>query len=115
MTGASVKWAIDDQARAAGGIACLGCRHRIGAGFDGLSPAETDFMHQFTLGHDFAPADSWNGGQAGEGPFLFTVYSGWVLRCRAEAGGRRRAAGLALPGDLVGLETVTDVVFVFLV
>ena len=108
-TGASVKWLIDDQARAAGGIACIGCRHRIGVGFDGLSPAETDFMHQFKVAHDFAPAGSWIGGTTAEGPFLFTVYSGWVLRCRAEAGGRRRAAGHALTGDLIGLETVTDV------
>jgi CRP-like cAMP-binding protein len=85
-------------------IGCAECRHRAGVGFEGLSAAETEFMHRFKLGHEATSAGNWIG--APGAPFLFTLYSGWALRCRCEDDGPR-AAGLVLPGELVGLETVT--------
>jgi len=103
---AGMKW-VEKEHQAAGAIACSACRHASGVGFEGLAPAEIDRMTRFKAGHDFARAGAWLGSQ--NAPFLFTLYSGWALRCREFEPGRRRAVGLALPGDLVGLETVTGI------
>lgn len=97
----------EKETQLAAAIGCDACRHRVGVGFEGLSPAEAERMMSFKVAHEFAPAGTWIGGAGGKGPFLFTLYSGWALRCREEEPGRRRAAGLSLPGELVGLESVT--------
>jgi CRP/FNR family transcriptional regulator len=102
-----VKQGRDREAvQGASGISCDLCRHRVGVGLEGLSEGETDFMLRFKAGHDFAPAGSWIGGSASGARFLFTLYSGWALRCRADRGGRGQPAGIALPGDLLGIETM---------
>jgi CRP-like cAMP-binding protein len=92
--------------RGAAAISCDLCRHRIGVGFEGLSRADTGFMRGFKTGHEMVPAGAWIGAPPGEGPFLFTLYSGWALRYRAQSGGLH-PAGIILPGELVGVETLT--------
>ncbi|MDH7974187.1 Crp/Fnr family transcriptional regulator [Sphingomonas sp. AR_OL41] len=86
-------------------IACAQCRHRDGVGFVGHDDDDAAFMTAFKLGRGTLQAGANIEGDAGQ-PILLTLYSGWALRLRQGAATGAAILGIALPGDLIGLETV---------
>lgn len=86
-------------------IPCDQCRHRDGVGFAGHSDSDAQFMTGFKVGRGMLPAGAAIEGNA-EDPLLLTLYSGWALRLTAGSPAAKGILGIALPGDLIGLETI---------
>lgn len=86
-------------------ISCAKCRHRDGVGFVGHSDNDAAFMTEFKLGRGTLPAGTYIESDTDQ-PLLLTLYSGWALRLEKGRSTGAGILGVALPGDLIGLETV---------
>ncbi len=86
-------------------IPCAKCRHRDGVGFEGHSEADAAFLTGFKVGRGTLRAGASIDGDVGR-PLLLTLYSGWALRFAGSGRATKGILGVALPGDLVGLETL---------
>lgn len=86
-------------------IPCSQCRHRNGVGFDGHSESDAQFMTGFKIGRGALQTGEWVEGDAAR-PILLTLYSGWAIRLAKGRPAERGFLGVALPGDLIGLETL---------
>jgi CRP-like cAMP-binding protein len=86
-------------------IPCAKCRHRSGVGFQGHSDADAEFLTGFKAGRGTLHAGGTIEGSARR-PLLLTLYSGWALRLGRDGPAAGGIVGVALPGDLIGLETL---------
>lgn len=85
-------------------IPCSACRHG-GVGFEAHTDSDAAFMTEFRLGRGAIAAGASLDGDARH-PLLITLYSGWALRLRLSPSGQETVLGIALPGDLIGVQTI---------
>lgn len=88
-------------------IPCAKCRHRDGVGFERHSPEDTVFLTAFKRGRGMLMAGGEIAGDAAR-PMLITLYSGLALRVAPEGPDAGGILGVALPGDLIGFETLVS-------
>jgi CRP/FNR family transcriptional regulator, anaerobic regulatory protein len=69
-----------------------------------MTPVEMEFMEGFKLGEAVFEATETILEEGSNGPFLFTILSGWAMRTRTLENGRRQVLNFLLPGDLIGLQ-----------
>jgi CRP-like cAMP-binding protein len=86
-------------------IPCARCRHRDGVGLEGPSDEEAAFLTGFKVGRGSLAAGASIEADAAR-PMLLTLYSGIAVRSALRGPAARGILGVALPGDLVGLETL---------
>lgn len=86
-------------------IPCAKCRHRDGVGFESHSEEDAAFLTGFKLGRGSLAAGEVIDGDAAR-PLLLTLYSGLALRVATRGPAARGILGVALPGDLIGFDTV---------
>lgn len=86
-------------------IPCTKCRHRDGVGFECHSDDDARFLTGFKVGRGALAAGAAIEGSAAR-PILLTLYSGLALRLATRGPAALGILGVALPGDLVGLDTL---------
>jgi len=83
---------------------CSRCPLRKREVFRGLGPRELDFVASMKSGEMRVEPRTRVLDEGVNSPHVFTVLSGWGLREKSLADGRRQILNFVLPGDLVGLQ-----------
>ncbi|MGE0746756.1 MAG: Crp/Fnr family transcriptional regulator [Rhodospirillales bacterium] len=87
-------------------VACPECPLRQQKCFRPFSEPELAFMNGFKVGELVVDAGTSVLLQGIDSPHLYTVFSGWLFRFKTLPDGRRQILNYALPGDLLGLQSV---------
>lgn len=87
-------------------VACPECPLRLQKCFRQFDETELAFMDAFKVGELVVDAGTSVLLQGIDGPHLYTVFSGWMFRFKTLPDGRRQILNYALPGDLIGLQSV---------
>src|SRR6056297_1180876 len=83
---------------------CSRCPLRKREVFRGLGPRELDFVASMKSGEMRVEPRTRVLDEGVNSPHVFTVLSGWGLREKSLADGRRQILNFVLPGDLIGLQ-----------
>jgi CRP-like cAMP-binding protein len=83
---------------------CERCPLRKLATFRAFEPEELAFVKSLKSGELVTEAGTTILLDGSNSPHLFTILSGWVVRYKLLASGRRQVLNFALPGDFIGLQ-----------
>lgn len=87
-------------------ISCAACPLRALSSFREFEPTELDFVQRFKMGELVVDAGATIFLEGADSPHIYTLLEGWALRYRMLESGRRQVLNFALPGDLIGLQSV---------
>jgi CRP-like cAMP-binding protein len=85
---------------------CRNCPLRALPAFADFDEAELRFMERFKVEHRLVLTGAELILEGTKQPQFATLFSGWALRYRKLADGRRHNLAVLLPGDLIGLDSV---------
>src|SRR5690242_13971610 len=82
---------------------CDACPLRQFPLFRDFSPDELRFMRKAKTAHLVAPAQTTLIREGEQSSQVFTLFTGWAVRYKILADGRRQILNVLLPGDTIGL------------
>lgn len=85
-------------------VPCDRCPLASHKAFRKFTPEELRFVQRFKIGEARVEAGRTVLVEGEDSPYLFTVLSGWAIKHKSLADGRRQIINFALPGDMTGLQ-----------
>jgi CRP-like cAMP-binding protein len=85
-------------------VSCFECALRRCGLFKPVSDMELAFINEMKRDHLVCPPGAEIIGAGHEQAELYTLYTGWAIRCKTLPDGRRQILNIHLPGDLIGLQ-----------
>jgi len=85
-------------------VSCFECQLRASGAFKPVNDVELAFINEMKRDHLVCPPGSEIIAAGQEQAELYTLYSGWAIRCKTLQDGRRQILNFLLPGDLIGLQ-----------
>lgn len=83
---------------------CTRCPLRLLPTFRSFTADELEFIEHFKIGEQQMPAGGTVFDEGQPAKHLYTLLSGWAMKHKTLADGRRQIINYALPGDLVGIQ-----------
>ncbi|MCB1647145.1 MAG: Crp/Fnr family transcriptional regulator [Pseudomonadales bacterium] len=83
---------------------CVHCAVRARALFQGIPPDQLEWTQQYRENQYRAPARARLFSEGQQHPYVYTLYSGWVLLSNSLSDGRTQILRFALPGDFLGFQ-----------